>query len=204
MVRRLWPGSTIVCIATGPSLTVEDVDVCRGRYPVIVINDAHRLAPWADVLYSSDHRWFEFYRGVPEFSGLKFGVRPLTPKPEWGIAVLKNTGRVGVETDPSGLRTGKNSGYAAINLAVHLGAKRVVLLGYDMGYKTGQPAHFFGEHPEKLRTNVGPAAFIPFFNAMTEPLRALGVTVVNCSRTTALRCFQRMPLHEALALEVAA
>ena len=38
-VPRLWPGSTIVCIGTGPSLVVEDVQACRG-HKVIAIKDA--------------------------------------------------------------------------------------------------------------------------------------------------------------------
>lgn len=203
-VERLWPGETVVCMATGPSLNQSDVDFVRGRAMVVCVNDAHRLAPWADVLYSSDQRWWEFYRGVPEFAGLKFGIQPLAPRRAWQVTVLRNTGSEGIETQPDGLRTGKNSGAAAINLAVHLGARRIVLLGYDMGCTPGQPAHFFGAHPEQLRTNVPPTSFVPFFGAMVEPLDEIGVTVVNCSRTTALKCFPRMDVSEALALEVAA
>src|SRR5690606_8383467 len=34
-VPRRWPNSTVVCLASGPSLTPEDVAFCRGKAPVI-------------------------------------------------------------------------------------------------------------------------------------------------------------------------
>lgn len=193
----LCPGGTVVCLGCGPSLTAADVDYCRGKATVIAVNDAHRLAPWADVLYSSDQRWWEHYRGVPEFKGLRFGVAPLRPAAGWGVVVLKNTGDAGIEPLATGLRTGRNSGAAAINLAVHLGAKRVVLLGYDMGRTNGK-AHWFGEHPEKLRAASPFGTFIAMFERMVGPLEQLGVEVVNCSRTTALECFPRALLEQTL------
>lgn len=173
------------------------MDACHG-HPVIAVNDAHRLAPWADVLYSSDQRWYGHYQGVPTFRGRKFGIRPLNPPDDWGITVLQNTGDRGVERSPTGLKNGRNSGAAAINLAVHLGAQRVVLVGYDMGH-SGGPVHFFGEHPRNLRAESPYDVFIDMIGAMVAPLAALGVEVVNCSRVSRLDCFPRASLAEALA-----
>ena len=198
VVPRLWPDATVVCIATGPSLTAEDVNACRGQR-VIVVNDAHRAAPWADVLYSSDQNWYEFHAGVPEFPGLKFGIQPLKPPADWRVTVLRNTGDRGLETHPAGLRTGTNSGASAINLAVHLGARRILLLGYDMGFVPGTRSHYFGEHPSQLRSARVPEQYRPFFELMVAPLRELGVQVINCSRQTWLDCFPRQDLREALA-----
>ena len=45
-VSRLWPGSTVVCIGSGPSLTPEDVAYVRGKARVIAINRSVDLAPW--------------------------------------------------------------------------------------------------------------------------------------------------------------
>lgn len=188
-----------MCIASGPSLTAEDVEACRGRATAIAINDSYRLAPWASVLYSSDQRWWGHYRGVPDFTGLKFGIAPLDPRQEWGITVLRNTGTRGIETDPTGLRTGRNSGFAALNLAVHLGALRILLLGYDMGYVAGTPSHWFGDHPRPLQAGPPYASFVALFRDAVAPLQQLGVTVINCSRRSALDCFPRHTLTEALA-----
>ena len=187
---RLWPGETVVCLATGPSLTQADVDVCRGRARVIAINDAYRLAPFADVLFAADGKWWKYHQ--PAFSGLRYSLQQ--DAASHGATVLANTGYMGVEMDPRGLRTIKNSGGAAINLAVHLGASRVVLLGYDMAY-AGHRKHFFGDHPERLAGGAHPALFVPLFQTMVEPLRDAGVSIVNCTRTTALTCFPQLPLE---------
>ena len=47
-------------IASGPSLTKEDVDAVRGLN-VIVINTSYWLAPWADILYACDGHWWDWH-----------------------------------------------------------------------------------------------------------------------------------------------
>jgi hypothetical protein len=198
-VPRLWPGSTVVCLGSGPSLTTEDVEFCRGRARVIAVKDTVRLAPWADVLYSGEIKWWKHYGPSLAFDGLRYGIEAegmAGLAPSLGVSVLRNTGYVGLETDPTGLRTGKNSGYQAINLAALLGAARIVLLGFDMGFEGNQP-HFFGDHPYP-RSNVF-RDFVELFGTLVEPLRAAGIAIVNCSRATALTCFERRTLAEAFA-----
>lgn len=196
---------TVFCLATGPSLTQADVDRVRAHGAVIAVNDAHRLAPWADVLYSSDRYWWKHYAGVPTFAGLKatiefspkrYAVDLLKVAPE--MFFLRNTGHQGVETDPSGLRTcGQNSGGAAVNLAVHLGARRIILLGYDCGVP-GQKRHFFGNHPPAL-SNISPyPTWRAAFQTMRPEMDALGIEVINCSRSTAIGAFRTAPLEEVL------
>lgn len=197
-VPRLWPGATVVCLGTGPSLTAEDVATCRGRARRIAINDAYRLAPDADVLYGCDARWWGWHGGVPGFAGLKYALARKDTTFPADVQVLANTGESGLELDPSGLRTGRNSGYQAINLAVHLGATRILLLGYDMGQAPGQPSHFFGEHPTNQALPF--ALFLNQFPSIVAPLEARGVEVINCSRQTALTCFPRRALAEMLAV----
>jgi len=42
------------------------------------------------------------------------------------------------------------------------------------------------------------------YPTLVEPLRAAGVEVLNCSRETALTCFPRVALVDALAVPVGA
>lgn len=197
-VPRLWPGSTIVCLGTGPSLTQADVDSCRGRARVIAIKHAIDMAPWADVLYACGadaSRWWQKHgERLAGFAGLRY---TLDPKGEPHATVLKNTGYSGIETDPSGLRTGKNSGFQAINLAAHLGAVRIVLLGYDMMTGANDRDHFYGSHANGVRVPFHDLK--PFFVEIVAPLRALGVEVVNATRSSALDCFPKVSLADALA-----
>lgn len=208
-VPRLCDGGTVVCIASGPSLTTEDVDYCRGKADrMIVVNDNYRLAPWADALIASDYRWWLWHKGVPSFKQLRYatsrGVRELAKRGKWReIQILQNTGRDGLELKPNGLKHGLSTGYRAVNLAVHFGASRIFLLGYDMKRvgTDGTPErerkeHWFGEHPNRSRSPFD--AFRKCFATMVQPLAELGVSVVNCSRDTALECFPRADLRDVL------
>lgn len=204
-VLKRWPNSTIVILASGPSLTQEDVDFCCGKAKVIAVNDTYRLAPWADALYACDSRWWFWHKGVPKFMGQKYSLDARVHKPFPSVTVLRNTGETGLELDPTGLRTGKNSGYQALNLGVHLGGKHFVLLGFDMKPiqvphpKTGKPIqknHFFGEHPHPVPPPYH--LMIEKFETIVDPLLSLGITVVNATRETALKAFPRASLADAL------
>lgn len=128
---------------------------------------------------------------------MKYGIWPLRPVDRWRVTVLGNTGIEGLELSPRALRNGRNSGCAAINLAVHFGAVRVLLLGYDMG-----GSHWFGQHPQKLRSNPPYESYIAAFATLVEPLHRIGVTVINCSRRTNLTTFRRAPLAESLSFHM--
>jgi hypothetical protein len=199
-VPALWVGETVVCLATGPSLTAADVDYCRGRARVIAINDAVRLAPWADALYACDAVWWKWHAGVPTFTGPKWSLEDRA----WAshaarypdVQRLANTGRMGLERVPTGLRSGRNSGYQAINLAVHYGAARILLLGYDMQPGRGGKNHFFGEHP--IRRASPYPLFRQHFESLKQPLAAAGIVVLNCTPGSALATFPHVPLRTAL------
>lgn len=198
-VPKLWPQSTIVCIGTGPSLTQADVDWCREKARVIVVNDAYHNKTtsclWADVLYACDAKWWAWHKGAPDFHGLKYSLQTASARFK-GVQVIRNLGRDGLTLDPTGVKTGHNSGYQAINLAVHLGAVRIVLLGYDMGKPAKGPSHVFGEHRDKTQPPY--KACIKAFETLPAPLAAAGIEIVNCSRSTALTCFRREPLESVL------
>lgn len=197
-VPRLYPNSTIVCLGCGPSLTQSDVDTCQAAgWRAIAIKESYRLAPWAQVLLSSDAYWWRDYQGVPTFEGLKYCLEAVDVP---GVDVLRMTGREGIETDPTGIRSGKNTGGAAINLAVHLGAARIVLLGYDMRRAKDGTVHWFRTHDRKRPPRDSPyVAFQQALATMAVPLTELGIEIVNCSRDTALTCFPRRTLAAVMA-----
>lgn len=195
-VPRCWPGQTIAIFGGGPSLTQADCDRCHAAGLVaIAIKDAIRLAPWAQVLYSCDGdmtRWWQkFGPTLTAYPGLRY---TLDPKAAPFATVLQNTGELGLEREPTGLRTGRNSGYQAINLAVHLGAARVLLLGFDMKASRKGLDHWFGN-----RAVVPYDTFQQCWPHIVAPLAAAGVTVLNCTPDSALRVFPHRPLVEALA-----
>lgn len=203
-VSRLWPGATIVCIACGPSLVAGDVELVRaardaGRARVIAINAAVRLAPWADVRFA--HHAIDWCRPedaatLAAFQGLRYAVEPAAA--EYGATVLRMTGGEGLEvTEPGAIRHGNNSGFQAINLAVLLGARRIVLLGYDLKRSAAGALHFY---PCKGTTDRSEfALWLGRYETLPPALAAVGVAVVNASRETALEVFPRVNLEAALA-----
>lgn len=182
-----WRGETVICIASGPSLTAEDCELVRGRL-AIVTNTTFRACPWAAALYAFDRQWWNRYidevRKV--FAGRKFcqSQRLIRKDIECARKIL-------------GFRSFGNSGACAASMAISAGAKRLVLLGYDCGYSDGR-SHHHGDHPDGLRN----CDTMPRWPAQFERLAAYavkrGVEIVNASRTTALTCFQRVDLADAL------
>jgi len=191
----------VACLGGGPSLTQADVDRLRGRVRVIAINDAWRLAPWADVLYGCDWRWWVKHGGVPGFAGIKVSLSNsrghLDEYPE--IRLLENTGVDRLEPRPNGLRTGHNGGFQAINLAVHFGARRILLLGYDMKAGDGGRTHWFGDHADwPTRPTIYATAMLPHFAGLAAALRDAGVEAINCTPDSALTVFPIQDVETAL------
>lgn len=190
-----FPGGTVLCVASGPSLTQADVDYCLGRVDMaIAVNTSYQAVPWARALYAADAQWWSWHKGVPAFAGARYSVS--TEAARWGVSILRNTGKEGLETSPDGLRTGHNSGYQAINLAVLYGAKRIVLIGYDMQFGPKGQRHWHPDHPSERQSPF--RTFIQSFASLVAPLSQLGIRVINCTRQTSLTCFTRQPLSEVL------
>jgi hypothetical protein len=187
----------IACVGGGPSLTEADA-----RYAflhtdlTIAINNAVDLLPEAQVCYAADYHWWDRRNGLPSFKGDRVAIAPFNRSRYPDVHVLENTGLDGLELNPAGLRTGRNSGYQAINLAVHLCADVIVLLGYDMkpshdGRHHWHPPHEGGWHPNYRDC-------VPLFDTLVDPLMEIGVEVVNCSPNSALTTFPTRSLREVL------
>lgn len=110
-----------------------------------------------------------------------------------GLNAIQGRGRPGLGRGV--LHHGSNSGYQAINLAYLLGATRIFLLGYDMGW-TGGKTHWFGDHGKGL-SNVDPKGFVRHFDSLARDLEAEGVEVVNLTRETNLTQFKRASIDDS-------
>ena len=208
MVPRLYPGETIFVVGGGPSLTGFDFGLLDSKI-TIAVNLAYRELPSADVIYWSDARFWRWHRReLATIGAYKFTIAPKAASPPTeGVTHLKRGRKIGLSSAVNTLASGNNSGYAAINLAVHLGAKRIVLLGFDMragseeldGCKDGK-MHFHAEHnvPTTLR---GLSNMLPNFVALVEPLAELGIVIENASVHSAITCFPKVPIETILEEE---
>lgn len=192
-----WAGQTVVVAASGPSLLPSDLTAVQGRWPVVVVNATFLAAPWADVLYASDWRFWRTYRKRIEgkFSGERWSISRLAER-EMGVHRLEVARTKGLDHRWLGIG-GTNSGHQAVNLAAFWGANRILLLGFDMQMTDGQH-HWHGKHLGQLPNGEAFPEWIEHMCILAKDLKRAGIQVVNCSRATALRCFPRATIEEAL------
>lgn len=211
-VLRTWPGATVVCIAGGPSVTPQQVALVRtwhahGGCKVIVVNNGYMLAPWADAHYFADHRWYRWHKDKPlfqAFTGERYSIENAgSTIDDERIVVLRNLSIVGgtmgrLSTDPTGLYTAMNGGYQAIGIAVHKGARRIVLLGYDMKPSADGRHHWHPEHPVAMDGNIY-RFWREEYARMAPTAQTMGIEIVNATADTALDMFPQVTLESLVA-----
>lgn len=224
-VPNLWEGGRCIVIGGGPSLTsqfdippevvakVRSGEAQIDTYSpymslihdehVIGVNNAYKLGRWVDICFFCDSGWYDVFRmDLATWPNLK-----VTCCPKWaekngdqqeGVKYLKRhpNKKLGLSPNPSMVCWNFNSGSSAINLAVLLGAKRIILLGFDMCLGPDERSHWHKGHG-----HVRPPAFKRHsrgFPQMAEDARALGVEILNASPTSTITSFSKVSLREAL------
>lgn len=218
VVNRAWEGKTVVCIGGGPSLSEAAIARVRASgCPVIAVNDAYLIAPFADVCYFADFDWWKRHQAgegkrwpwarfntdeariaFANFAGQKCtieGTGMMVADP--AVYMLHNLGTSGLSVQSNGLHTGLNSGYQSINLAFLAGAQRIVLVAYDMRYIAGR-THSHNGHPSRMPEDVYAQNYARVFPTMMPQLEKAGVEVINTSLDSAIQCFAKVPLESVL------
>lgn len=152
-------------------------------------------------VYAADPQWWQYH--IDDFlknSAATGWTQSTNWKPgqaeEYGLNVLHSRDEKGLSRDPEWLNRGGNSGYQAINLAYHLGAQKIVLLGYDMSHDNGK-AHWFGNHPKGLINCGNYGTYVAAFRTINP--QDYGLTIINASRRSALDAFVRQNLESVWA-----
>ena len=182
----MWPGEVVAILATGPSLTKALPYIERAKCKAIAVNDAYRVAPWADMLYAADCVWWKHHvEAVRKFAGMKVTLCGQGAEAER----LLIGGTKGFDPRPTHLRTGSNSTYQAAHIAIHAGARKVVFFGLDLHTLKGK--HFFGAHPKPLRNTHCYRNFIARFGELAVELRKIKhpVQIVNATPGSACNAF---------------
>lgn len=156
----------------------------------------------ADMLYACDAKWWDAHDGAPAFHGDRWTQSEsggFACAARHGLKVVKSAGGPLPRLSGEVITQGGNSGYQAVNLAVLSGARRVILIGFDMSAPDGR-RHFFGNHDAPGLSNASPyATFVNAFNRAAPIYAEAGVTILNASRRSALKCFKQCDLERALS-----
>ncbi len=192
-IPRVFQGATVAILASGPSMTAEAAEKVRAAgLPAIAVNTTFRLAPWAEWLHGADAAWWKHTPGALTFAGIRTSMEEVQ-----GVHLIARAGRVGCGDEKDSIYTLGNSGAQAIQLAVKAGAARVLLLGMDMS-----GGHWHGEHSAPLRSTHPDiyAVWRDWMGTLAAGLEQRGIEVLNCSPDSALTCWPKVGLDEALRL----
>lgn len=199
-IPRCLEGEEVVYIfGGGPSLRNYDPAELRGK-PIIVTNEAFNLHPEAVALVFVDVGWWQRRKKVVQekWQGGHLIGRGNYRKLWEAGGCLNVAYRSGVvwSTEPYVLG-GKNSGLAAINCAWLMGAKRAVLLGFDMRPVEGRN-NYHSTHPVSGKPNYTHRyvqIFIPEIAKASAFIEKVGFVVINATPNSALTCFPKRSLE---------
>jgi hypothetical protein len=198
---RSFQGRTVLLVGGGPSHVAFDLAQLED-VPFIAINSGCRhvrpMATADDILYFTDNSWAE---NRPEL---------LRDWPGPVVTVNRNAkARLGAEvrrldldalTQTFQVRSDyvqASSGHIAACLATIMGARRIVLIGFECLQLDGR-THGHQDYSQDDPVSVYEQCFIPGWRALAPALERMGVEVVNATPISAIDVFPMMPLAQAL------
>lgn len=238
-VPPIWEGDDVWILGGGPSVTKQfgipdDVvnKVRTGELPpsayspymkeihdchVIGINVAYLIGDWIDMVFFGDAKFYlRHCQALAKWPGLKVSCTPTIEKVPWIKYLAKDASHpYGISSKRNCISWNHNSGASAVSLAVHLGAKRIILLGFDMKndetgkkhwhnlYKVPKPPPTKILPPKRHRGRV--ITKVPVFSKhlrgfpeMARNAKSMGVEIINACPESAITVFPKFTLKELL------
>lgn len=171
---------------------------------VIGVNVSFMLGDWISALYFCDKSFYRIHRKrINEFRNLKVTCvnsieRKLLPS-TLNIKRMKRDNRLGLSKKADTICWNFNSGAAAIDFAIHTGAKRIMLLGFDMKPVEGR-THFhqgFQTYGKPTRDVVF-NRFLKVFPQIEKEATNRGVQILNVNKDSAIEAFKKVDLKDVL------
>ena len=197
-----WAGETVLCVASGPSLTAAQIETVRRhreRCRIIAVCDIgleQRLPialPDCDLWYAADDTFWQYYEDEA-LASRAIRVSAYPPTHLWHLHM--NTKHREFIWTPGECVSGGHSGFQALQIAISAGADRVALLGYDCKPR-GIATNSFGRKPAKLHRNSTYAQWPEWYAKLRRALPR-PVEIVNCSEGSAVTAFPFDSVEEFL------
>lgn len=208
----MWEGRTVHVLGGGPSLKKvnwDEIDVKGKRF--IGVNNSYgdpvydsknkllHYEPrrWVQVLWFGDSRWHDWHRDwAMSFPGIRVHCVDRLEGKKGYHRLLRGRKMYGIDETPGRVAWNRNSGASAINLAWHLGAKRVVLYGFDMHDGEKGEGHWHNDHQVKQPNPY--YRFLKCFPFIAKDAEVLGMEIVNATPGSAIDVFPIMDPMETL------
>lgn len=193
---RWWEGETVFVLASGPSVNDLDLSPLIGRR-VIAVKSSHLTWPRADILFFADGRWWRDPALRPkDFDGLI--VSTATEVRDARVKLMKKMPPHALAEERHAVALARTSTTGAINLAVHMGAARIVLLGVDGKVAADGTRHCHGRKwPWPLKDGCFDQQAAEYA-AIAPSAARLGVEILNANPASAIAVWPRKPFSECL------
>lgn len=201
--NEIWIPELLFCerdvyvIGGGPSLANYDLSTLKDE-SVIVVNSSYKAVLDAGIenaiLYFTDTKWWNDHpQLLAEWLPRPIVTMSRTAKREAPMQIKRIQHAVPAAGFPDygspAVKWGASSGHTAVALAVAMGAKKVILLGFDMREVWGKSHH----HTDYDSDAISPGVFkgwIDAFAGWNRAAKEIGVTIVNASEGSALDEFE--------------
>ena len=206
---RLFSGQDVFVLGNGPSLQNDPLERLAGKNVIAVNSAAFVLPKIVKVLFFGDARWYWLNKpAVQALDALKVtlskywvdetGSRREEPcSGEPGICTMRQKGQSGLTLACDALAWNMSSGGAAVNLASHLGAKRIILLGYDMKLGADGARNAF---PNLNKTSVkfDTMNVHKSWRSLYDTAIESGIQIINATPGSALHAIPQVNLDDVL------
>jgi len=184
-------------VGGGPSLSRFNWMALNNKF-VVAVNRAYEVLPNAQIIYITDPDfYYQHKKAMHNHAGeIVRGHLPGQSVNDTKVREITLSGSDGLDMRPGFLKHGSNSVYAAINLLVQIGYKKIYLLGVDMKWE-GKKTHWHSGHKRCDPESVY-AKMIKSFNTIVEPLKQQKVTVINLNPDSGLTVFPFLPAEQIL------
>ena len=195
-----WRDHTAVVVASGPSLTDEQIALVEHSDALtIAVNNSYGKLQHPDAVYACDYFWWNFnHMKVKQYIPRSpLWSQDRAASEQFQLSHIQWEGKDGL--GKRGLRVNGNSGAGAINLAYHFGVRRILLIGMDMKIGSNGEKHWHPDHPKPMVQGQQFEEWRHKMNVLAADLKAEGVEVINCTPGSALTCFPMGDLSTELA-----
>ena len=207
-IQKQKSSDSVYIICGGPSLTNFDFQRLADR-DTIVVNSSLKYVPNPNWFVTVDYTFLRkfgtkqvlkhpvskifvadfSYPFIKEVNGLVVDTKfDLSYRDIKDFQIVKSIKQEGMGLTFSDFRSGKNSGYCALQLAVILGYKKIFLLGLDLNINSIEPTHYHGGYGEARSSFQD--KLVHYFNSFRIGIAELkdksDVQVFSCSKTSRL------------------
>ena len=201
----LEPDQLVFVLGGGPSVT-EEAAKKISDYFIVGTNGAVIFKDWVNVVYFGDLRFYKWAQEyIDEFPGRVItACNKDTFKDHAKVEVLKKYEHLDhpICWDKDKIcwptNKGHNTGATAIALACKLGAKNIILYGFDFQTKEERHNyHYLSEAHHTPRKDIY-QRFYPHFEAIKKKADQKGICIRNATPETKLDLFPKVALDEVL------